>query len=64
VLPEAAIGEEWEQILREYCQESFERGLWEWYTDDADWPKERAYEKFHGWFDGGYHSGVVDLGKD
>jgi hypothetical protein len=63
LVPDQASDEGQEQVLKEYWEEIFERILWEWYTDEGDWPQDRTYEKFRAWFDVRYHSGVVDLGK-
>lgn len=64
LLPDEAFQMDLEKVLREFFEDIFEQVLWEWATDEGDWPKERSYEKFREWFDVEFHSGVIDLAED
>lgn len=64
LLPDEGFQEDQEELLKGFWEEIFEQVLWEWYTDAADWPEDRTYEKFRQWFDVKFHTGVVDLGDD
>lgn len=47
--------------LKHYFKRIFEAELTAWWTDEADWPKERTLEMFLQWFDVERESVVTDL---
>jgi hypothetical protein len=54
-----------EQELLESCYRVlFELQLEGWWTDEADWPKERNLKMFLDWFEVEFHSLVFDLCDD
>lgn len=51
-------------IIADLHQEIFEKELFSWWTDEADWPAKRDMETFLAWFKVEIHSIVDDLVGD
>jgi hypothetical protein len=49
------------EILAEIHDELFERELWAWDTESAEWPQDRTFPMFLEWFRVEFHSIVEDL---
>lgn len=52
--------EAWE-IIEEVYETVFESELYDWHTDEADWPQGRDFEMFQEWFEIELHAVVEDL---
>jgi hypothetical protein len=61
LIPAVESDEEEDRVLRGVYAEVFERELFEWHTDEADWPKKRTFGMFKKWFRIEIHSIVEDL---
>ena len=48
------------EILKQVYADIFERELFEWHTEESDWPKKRTLTVFKQWFKYEFHS-IVDL---
>ena len=49
------------EILKQVYADIFERELFEWHTEESDWPKKRTLTVFKQWFKYEFHSIVEDL---
>lgn len=53
--------EERDSLLRQGYEVIFEDQLAGWWTDEAQWPRDRSFETFQAWFDVSWHSTIEDL---
>lgn len=61
LVPDFEDDNERDAILNAVWPGLFERALFDWHTDPADWPQNRTLEMFHEWFRIEFHSIVEDL---
>jgi hypothetical protein len=64
LIPEVQSEQDETDILKIMFAEIFERELFEWHTDEADWPKRRTFAMFKKWFKVEIHTVVEDLCRD
>ncbi|HTT13090.1 MAG TPA: hypothetical protein VMG60_19640 [Burkholderiaceae bacterium] len=64
LVPEFEDDDEAEESLSAAYAEVFERELYGWHTDEADWPQNRTLAMFRQWFTIEMHSVVEDLCAD
>jgi hypothetical protein len=64
LLPEYAMDDEREELLREFYEVIFERELMGWCTDPRTHPTPRTFDMFLKWFAVEFHSMVFDLLDD
>ncbi len=60
LVPEFENAEEAEEVVRALSREIFEHMLFEWQTDDQQWPAGRDYRMFREWLDVRSLSMVLD----
>ena len=61
LLPQGEDRKTFEDHLKKVAKEIFEEELRGWWTNQADWPPIRSFDKFRKWFDWQFHSLVIDL---
>lgn len=61
LLPTYEMEEEKERLLKQYYKQIFEETLAEWWTDEADWPKNRTFNMLKEWLDVEFHCMILDL---
>lgn len=49
------------EVLKKVYANIFERELFEWHTEESDWPKKRTLTMFKKWFKYEFYSIVEDL---
>lgn len=60
LIPESENSNEIEEYLKIIYELIFEEELYDWHTDEKDWPDDISYEKFKDWFEVEFHSMVID----
>ena len=60
LLPEYQMKSDQDEILAAFFDDIFVNELMAWWTEEADFPKERTLAIFHEWFDVELHSMVID----
>ena len=61
LLPEYDLQDEREELLEGCCDIVFENQLYEWWTDEDQWPAPRHLGLFLEWFEVEFHSRIFDL---
>ena len=64
LIPEVLSDQDENTILKVIFSDVFERELFEWHTDVADWAKKRTFAIFKKWFKIEIHTVVEDLCVD
>lgn len=61
LIPELWEDADQDEFFKSSCELFWEEQLAGWWTDEADWPKQRDFQMFLEWFDVEFHSLVFDL---
>ena len=63
LIPHFDTDQESMNFLKKNFRSIFEYELFEWHTDERDWPKKITFRLFQEWFEVEFHSEVIDFGK-
>jgi hypothetical protein len=61
LIPSYEDDKELTEIISQMYNVIFEEVLSDWWTVEEDWPQNRTFKMFKGWFDYSAHSMVIDM---
>lgn len=64
LITESTDSDDPDVILRDAWPGIFEHELESWYTDEAQWPRDRSYQLFREWFEVEVHTVVRDTSEE